>query len=232
MSTYLHADYVKTQVMNPALTRYKVAALSGFFLDHKTVSGVPLAREQYEYMFKMQNMTSGVNQGCVQANSDPFTDCATPQQNYKYTQSPFLVMNSMLDAYQMGNILNVGCTSPEHCNATQISEMIQYQKDFYNTLVGFETFHKSGNGAFVQNCVLHCGEQNANGFNQIAVAKGNGDGNGGHKQDEKTVMQQALTLWWESDSSEPAAAHTYVESCMLTGSTPCNPTCPSGTLSQ
>lgn len=29
MSTYLHADYVRDQLTNPALVKYKVAALSG-----------------------------------------------------------------------------------------------------------------------------------------------------------------------------------------------------------
>ena len=51
MSTYLHADAVKTEVTNPALTRYKVAALSGFFLDHPTAAGVPATDDNYHYMF-------------------------------------------------------------------------------------------------------------------------------------------------------------------------------------
>ena len=44
------------------VTRYKVAALSGFFLDHTTAAGQPLIKSEYDYIFNMQNMSSGVNQ--------------------------------------------------------------------------------------------------------------------------------------------------------------------------
>jgi hypothetical protein len=53
MSTYLHADYIRTQLMNPGLLRYKVAGLSGFFLDHDTATGVPAQRDNYQAMFQM-----------------------------------------------------------------------------------------------------------------------------------------------------------------------------------
>lgn len=54
MSTYLHADFVKAQIASPQLFKYKVAALSGFFLDHKTAAGQPLIRPEYDYIFEMQ----------------------------------------------------------------------------------------------------------------------------------------------------------------------------------
>eukprot|EP00041_Stephanoeca_diplocostata_P002864 m.30091 g.30091 ORF g.30091 m.30091 type:complete len:106 (-) comp13831_c0_seq1:809-1126(-) len=70
----------------------------GFFLDHDTTTGIPLQREEYDYMFQMQNMTAGVNQACVKATTAAgHLNCSTPQQNYAYITSPFFVLNSMLD---------------------------------------------------------------------------------------------------------------------------------------
>eukprot|EP00041_Stephanoeca_diplocostata_P002866 m.30099 g.30099 ORF g.30099 m.30099 type:complete len:516 (-) comp13831_c0_seq2:137-1684(-) len=217
MSTYLHADYVHAQLASPALLKYKVAALSGFFLDHDTTTGIPLQREEYDYMFQMQNMTAGVNQACVKATTAAgHLNCSTPQQNYAYITSPFFVLNSMLDAYQMSEILHVGCAL-DQCNNTQIRYMQQYQQDFYNTISRrfTQTFTKTGNGAFLYNCGLHCGEQDATGFNHITV--------------QDTVMQAALSRWWSSDN-DPAKQHTYIESCTLQGPAACNPTCPARTL--
>ena len=62
-------------------------------------------------MFHMQNMSSGVNRACLAAHSSSPATCSTPQANYAFVKSPFFVMNSMPDAYQMGNILQVGCAS-------------------------------------------------------------------------------------------------------------------------
>lgn len=218
MSTYLHADAVKTEVANPALTRYKVAALSGFFLDHPTAAGVPATDDNYHYMFHMQNMSSGVNQACLAAHSSSPAACSTPQANYAFVKSPFFVMNSMLDAYQMGNILQVGCASLGHCNVTQIQEMKHYQQSFRATITSIGTLSAPGNGGFLYNCDVHCGEQDSNGFNKFAVPRMNG------AADARTVMQVALSAWWASDESV-AEEHTYIEPCTLVGPRPCNPTC-------
>lgn len=217
-STYVHADYVRTLIQSSALTRYKVAGLSGFFLDHLTATGIPAVRQKYDYMYKMQNMSAGVSQACVASKGN----CSFPQENYAFIVAPFFVMNSMLDAWQMAFDLEVGCKLGS-CNATQIAEINQYQKDFWTTISQYDTFKRHGNGAFLYNCVLHCGEQDYDGFNQISAAKHIGG-------DQRTLMQQALSTWWDSDN-EPAENHVYLEGCALTGPRSCNPTCPSGTLS-
>lgn len=215
-ATYAHADFVRTLIHSPALGRYKVAGLSGFFLDHKNVSGSPHIRELFDSMYSMQNMSSGVSSACVRATGGR---CSFPQENYAYVDAPFFVMNSMLDAFHMAEILQVGCTFPS-CNPSQISDIQQYQRDFHTAIAGYGTFSKRGNGAFLDNCVLHCGEQDYPGFNGIALRPAGGS--------SATVMQQALTAWWESEG-EPASAHTYVETCTVTAAGHCNPTCPGGT---
>lgn len=242
MATYLHADYMKTQVANNALTKYKVASLSGFFLDHKTAAGVVSDHTNYVNMFGFQNMAAGVNQYCIRAHPANQSFCSTPQANYAYIQAPFFVLNSMLDNYQMKDIFDVGCDRLAACNATQIGWMNQYQSDFHSVITNTATFKKDGNGAFLYNCDQHCAEQDSTGFNQITVAAGDGidsvivsSGGGGSRSRSSrgggavdlTLMQEALDAWWKVPvgAPEPAAYHTYVEQCLLRGAAPCNPTC-------
>eukprot|EP00911_Craspedida_sp_UC1_P002811 UC1_evm1s2056 len=94
--------------------------------------------------------------------------------------------------------------------------MNSYQADFLHAITSYATFHRPGNGAFLYNCDLHCGEQNAVGFDNITVGS--------------TIMRDALTAWWNADVSAPSGDHTYVESCTLKGPSACNPTCPARTL--
>ena len=183
-------------------------------------------------------MSSGVNQACVKdTTAAGAANCSTPQQNYKYIESHIFVLNSMLDAWQMGSIFQPGCSSPTKCNATQITELDSYQHDFFTAISGFGTYRKAGNGAFLYNCILHCGEQDTDGFNQIALpgstpatATATATATGGVDRQSRTVMQEALSTWWESDGGDSAAAHTYVEGCSLDGPEACNPTCPGVTL--
>jgi hypothetical protein len=194
---------------------------------------------------RRHNMSGSVSQGCIAAHRDNPSACATPQANYAYIKAPFFVLNSMLDNYQMSQILQVGCSSITECNTTQIDQMKQYQTDFRSTITNISTFNVVGNGAFLYNCDLHCGEQDSSGFNMIAVprlaaAGGGGGGGGRHRKRinwsepewgaRGIVMQAALSAWWESDGSEPALQHTYVEQCTLQGPHACNPTCPAHTM--
>ena len=170
-------------------------------------------------------MASGVNQRCVQANQANASLCSTPQANYAYVQAPIFVLNSMLDNYQMNAIFEVGCKSLADCNSTPVGWMNQYQANFRAAITTIATFQKRGNGAPLYNCDQHCAEQESTGFNGITVPAGSASGG------KLTLMQQALTAWWNvgADAPEPAEQHTYIERCTLAGPTPCNPTClPSG----
>eukprot|EP00912_Choanoflagellata_sp_UC4_P000050 UC4_evm2s34 len=214
MATYLQADKVCKIVANPRLKKCKAAALSGFFLDHKNVYGIPKAHIQYEYIMRMQNMSGGVNQNCILKGA---SSCATPQQNYAFVTTPFFVMNSMLDLYQMENILEVGCKNLAQCNRSEISNIIEYQQDFRRTITSIKTLFKPGNGAFLDNCMIHCGEQDSTGFNNFAVPLADGG--------DRIVMRDALSKWWNATEGDLAENHIYIENCEIQGPQPCNPSC-------
>merc|ERR1712216_42175 len=85
--------------------------------------------------------------------------------------------------------------------------------DFLSDLSNTPTYSKAGNGAFIESCLEHCGEQSSVNFDSYKL--------------RGTTMQEAHTKWRESDGTEPATTHTYLPSCTLNSAAPhqCNPSC-------
>jgi hypothetical protein len=100
----------------------------------------------------------------------------------------------------MGNIWK-GDTTCVHshfknCTASEVGDLNSYMASFLEDMGRTPTFTKPGNGAFVESCLEHCGEQEGNNFDGYQL-------NG-------TTMQEAHSRWWGADEAEPAAAHTCV----------------------
>lgn len=241
LATYLHTDYVYQQLttMAPSMTKFKAAAISGFFLLHNTVENKPVYPTQMKYIFALANSTHGVNDACIAAH--PPEDqwrCNFAQEAYAHTSSPTFPLNSALDSWQtmciytselppafpnQTGIENGICSSapgwapcagdPEKCSAVQTTVMDQYIMDFDAIMASTPTYTKAGNGAFIHSCHTHC-EAQSGAWNTFKV-------NG-------VSMQQACSKWWNGATSDPAASNTYTPCLYKTGSTgprACNPTC-------
>ena len=251
LAAFLHADYVRTK-MPSTVQKFKASPVSGFFLLHDDDASppVPLYPNEMEYVFKMQNSTSGVNAGCIA--SLPKAEqwrCIFANYSYAHTQAPIFPMNSAIDAWQMGNIWegDSGCARADfaNCTASEVKDLNGYMADFIAdmgpssssprdsprarprasplllllnnnacTPAGrTSTFTKPGNGAFIESCLEHCGEQTGKNFD-------------GYKLQGKS-MQEAHSAWWAASAEESATEHTYLPGCKLSLTAPhqCNPTC-------
>ena len=93
--------------------------------------------------------------------------------------------------------------------------MKDYQQSFRTTITSIGTLSAPGNGGFLYNCEVHCGEQSSDGFNKFAVPRMNGG-------DERTLT--AADAWWASDESAAGRTHIY-RTVHSDGAHPCNPTC-------
>eukprot|EP00051_Salpingoeca_urceolata_P028230 m.485760 g.485760 ORF g.485760 m.485760 type:complete len:453 (+) comp23953_c0_seq1:161-1519(+) len=241
LATYLHTDYVHERLttLAPKMTKFRASAISGFFLDHKTVEGKPVYPTEMQTIFALANSTHGLNDACIAAM--PASEqwrCNFAQYAYQYTTSPTFPLNSALDSWQTGciytselvpgfpnqNVTNNGdcaaapgwsacARNPEACNASQIMTMNQYIVDFRSAMEvqGQATYSKNGNGAFVHSCHTHC-EAQSPAWNKFAI--------GG------VTIQQAVSKWWNSDGKDTAEEHTYTP-CLYksTSKHECNPTC-------
>lgn len=104
LATYLHTDYVATQIPK-SVTKYGASAISGFFLLHNTVEDKPVYPTQMKYIFGLANSTNGVNDACIAAKSDEDKwQCNFAQESYAYTKSPTFPLNSALGAGPLAGI--------------------------------------------------------------------------------------------------------------------------------
>lgn len=103
VSTYLHADQVRARVAAgaPQLTKYKAIGLSGVFpVTTPTIDGMMPYAAQIQSAFAVHNASGGVHQGCLAAAS-PGEEwlCNTAQGVYPHIASPFMLINSVYDAW-------------------------------------------------------------------------------------------------------------------------------------
>lgn len=130
LSTFLHADYVASRL--PRNAHYKAMPKSGFFLASVNYQDKPVYIDEMEYVWKMQNVSRGtVNSACVDANRDAPHRCMFAPYTYPHIRTPILVLNSIYDSWQLGNILNLPCTSkgPRSCNVQEIQDANGYRAD-------------------------------------------------------------------------------------------------------
>lgn len=239
LAAYIHSEAVKDKVaaVAPHLKKFRVAPVSGFFLQHNSLQGLPVYPDQMRNIFTLSNSSGGVNSKCAAARSaDRQWECMFAQNSFAVSSVPTFIENSAMDAWQTTCIFTAGPMQgfPNHtngangncsgiaayrdcgrdldnCTADQTKVMNSFQEDYVATLTGLSAFHAAGNGAFIHSCHTHC--------NGIA---------GGWKtyHIRNVSMAEAVYAWWQSDGKDPAATHTYLP-CTRSVSNPhgCNPTC-------
>ena len=182
LATYLHTDYVQTQ-MPKSVTKYGASAISGFFLMHNTVEGNPVYPTEMKYIFGLANSTNGVNADCIAAKAEADKwQCNFAQESYAYTKSPTFPLNSALDSWQTACIYtselppafpnqtgteNGICAAaagwkkydPNSCTDEQNTAQNKYIADFESIIQATKTYNAPGNGAFIHSCHTHCEAQ-------------------------------------------------------------------------
>jgi hypothetical protein len=126
LSTYQHADYIGEYLRGnnvfPSALVYKAMPISGFFLDRPSVGkygGQRIYGLEMRNVFKFQNSTDGVHQGCVaakRASGGDVSDCMFAQHVYPHIQTPIFVQQSVYDTWQIEFILGAspgGGSTPE-----------------------------------------------------------------------------------------------------------------------
>lgn len=163
-----------------------------------------------------------------------FAESALPH----IVSTPVFVLNSALDQFQTlciltGTVKSSGCSAIPgweacrrnltECTESQMSVMVQYEKDFLRTFAASFVASASGNGAFLYSCHNHCaGDSDL--YNRIAVA-------------DQTMMQK-VEGWWHRTSASASSSNAslweagerygYATPCLWNtadGHRKCNPTC-------
>eukprot|EP00755_Sulcionema_specki_P009715 Sspe_Gene.6470::Locus_2179_Transcript_1_2_Confidence_0.800_Length_1410::g.6470::m.6470/K19882/NOTUM; O-palmitoleoyl-L-serine hydrolase len=103
LATFLHTDFVHTwlKVNVPTLQVFKSAPISGFFLLHDTIQGLPVYPIEMQYIFNLANSTGGLNAQCIlSVLPEDRWKCNFAEYAYAYTQAPIFPLNSALDSWQ------------------------------------------------------------------------------------------------------------------------------------
>lgn len=115
LSTYLHADAV-AGVFDTSKVRVKAMAGSGYFMDAPNLYGKRVYTDEMAYVFQFQNASGGVNANCIKATAPADQwQCMMAQYTYPHITTPFFIMNSGYDEWQMGNILGIDVPGFNSC---------------------------------------------------------------------------------------------------------------------
>ena len=191
----------------PNLQTYKAAPVSGFFLDHVDVTGVPQYASALATAFTWHNASAGVNSDCVAVLGPR---CFFAQNAWAWVSTaPLFAVNSAMDLFQTlciltGKVYSGGCSGIagwhdcrfdlNNCSALQMAAMRGFEVDFIKTFgVSLEAAQRKqpelGHSGFLYSCHNHCAADSVL-FDRITVAG--------------VTVQAAVTTWW--DGAQPAAA--------------------------
>ncbi|XP_065887895.1 uncharacterized protein [Dysidea avara] len=198
LATYLHADYVRSKV--PSQIPVHAIADAGYFLDAPNVNGEMHIRERYQYVYKMQNCTGGVNQDCIAANPTEEWKCFMAQYTYPHITTPIFLLNSRYDTYQINFILQLHCHAP-NCSTDQMKEFMKYGNEFL--VAAAPAITSKSNGVYIDSCQIHCQSLKEIPWSKFIV--------GGQ------TMRDTFNAWLTNST----AMKSKVVDCAY----PCNPTC-------
>ena len=223
LATYLQADFVAT-LLPRTVTKYKAMPVSGFFLMHADRDGRSGYVESMNATFWLHN--ASVLPAC--AASVPVREryrCFFANYSYAHSRTPMFAVQSVYDEYQLFAILraggwDAGCLNrgrqfSANCTTAQLTAFNAYAAAMLSDWGRGLTRGKAtrpGEGAFIESCLEHVAEQRRGPYDGYRI-----DG---------VSMREAISSWWLSDGTEPAAKHIY-RPCELSLQPPhyCNPSC-------
>jgi len=203
LSTFLHADRIsntlKARIKN---VQVRAAPVVGYFLDHDNeVKSAQNYTAWMKYIYTMQNLTSTPDGGLMSACTDYYSKtgdefkCFMSPHAQAFVQTPYFMLNSKYDAWQMNNILQSKCAGHATiiCNATQQHDVLTYGQDFMDQFSNVPIARSGQNGAFITSCICHgCPWGNL-------ILQG------------KTTYQ-ALAEWYKSSEDGNVNPHVYIDS--------------------
>ena len=100
---------------------------AGFFIDAPSFAGPTVYTPLYEAVAAMQNVTGSVNDACVahyaSVNASDAWRCFMAQYSLPFVATPLFITNSLADAWQGSNIMDLGCTPTKagSCSVAQLA---------------------------------------------------------------------------------------------------------------
>jgi O-palmitoleoyl-L-serine hydrolase len=169
LAAYLHCDYIAGRLA-PWMIPVRCAPDGGYFTDLLAISGTYVLRNEYQYVYAMQNASGGVNADCVAASSGAEWQCFMPQYTLPFIRTPVFVINSGYDSWQTSNVWFPAGPWGEQpdaewapcagdltkCTPTQLAIVQQYHRETLAALEGATDPNALSVGAWIDSCFEHC----------------------------------------------------------------------------
>lgn len=236
------ADYVAEQF--PHSGSYSSIPISGYFLDHASVTGEKVYSEQIKVIHALSNASTNAACEAAHAASGDLELCNMAEHVYPFIKANLFILNSAYDSWQTGCIMtaepvalpnntraNGNCSAapgwnacarnPASCTADQITgAYLPFGAYLDTTIASTPKSSTPGNGGFLTSCHTHC-EGQGSAFTTFSI--------GGVK------MGDAVRAWLASNAAAPGGAapsadNWHVDCAYLPGTAThqCNPSCGAG----
>ncbi|XP_059065786.1 pectin acetylesterase 8 isoform X2 [Cryptomeria japonica] len=161
LASFLHCDNFRELL--PQNAKVKCIGDGSFFLDEKDISGANFIKSFYNKVIILQEAYNHLPKSCT-SQMDP-TRCFFPQYFLGYVDTPFFILNSPYDSWQIQNILAPNVADPQgywqnckynisSCNETQLTTLQDFRTDMLLALKAFEGSKLLG--MYINSCFIHC----------------------------------------------------------------------------
>ncbi|KAI3945110.1 hypothetical protein MKW92_007690 [Papaver armeniacum] len=172
LATYLHCDDFTSFLPKNATT--KCMSDAGVFLDIMDIQLNYTAREFFQKVVALHGAEQFLNENCTSScenrtssseNCTSSYQCFFPQYALPYVKTPYFILNTFYDDYQIGHHLVPPYTDPngdwercKHnhtCNQCQLTKLQGFRSEMIKALKHFNKSSKTG-GMFLNSCFAHC----------------------------------------------------------------------------
>ncbi|CAI0546643.1 unnamed protein product [Linum tenue] len=162
LSVFHHCDDFSRKLPNATV---KCLSDAGFFLDAKDIASNFTMRSLYEDLVTLQGVEKNLNEDCKASLANPKL-CFFPQYVLRYITTPFFLLNSAYDVYQINHILVPpsadiqglwkSCkTQLSECNTAQINLLQGFRREMLRASL-FIFRGSRRDGMFINSCFSHC----------------------------------------------------------------------------
>ncbi|CAO2838831.1 unnamed protein product [Amaranthus hypochondriacus] len=163
LATFLHCDsFTKFLPRNATV---KCLSDAGFFMDIPDIANENTSRTFYNNLITLQGVEQNLDKNCTSTLEDPKL-CFFPQHLLGFIKTPFFILNTAYDVYQLNHILVPPSADPRglwnHCKLNistctppQIQTLQDFRQNMFEALYSFYK-HSTSGGMFINSCFAHC----------------------------------------------------------------------------
>lgn len=179
LAVFIHADYLVNKIsqsfnnLKREIPRIVALPDAGFFMDIPSINDNYLYTPNYKHVFEMQNMTSTVDEDCINhyRTTGEEWKCFMAPYTLPYLQTPAFIVNSMADSWQASNIMGLTCNPAitGNCDTASLAYLDYFRDQMIHNTSLTHFMAQEGAGAWLVECYTHCLLDNDHYYGEVLV---------------------------------------------------------------